>query len=141
VDRRAFLAGSVGLLAAPLGAAQQPGNVSRIGYLEIAPADTPIAHAMVDAFRQGMRERGYIEGQTFVIDYRAAAGSVERLQEFVAEFARLNVSVIVASATPAALAAKRATTTIPIVSAVMGDPGGGTASWPASHDQAGTSRG
>jgi ABC-type uncharacterized transport system substrate-binding protein len=116
---------ALALLAAPLAAeAQQPGNVPRIGYLEIAPADTPIAHAMVDAFRQGMRERGYIEGQTFVIDYRAAAGSVERLQELVAELARLNVSVIVASATPAALAAKRAITTIPIVSAVMGDPVG-----------------
>jgi ABC-type uncharacterized transport system substrate-binding protein len=124
-SRRAFLAGSVSLLAAPLAAkAQQPGNVPRIGYLEIASAELPIAQAMIDAFRQGLRERGYVEGQTFVIEYRAAAGRVEWLPDLVAELARLKVNVIVASATPAALAAKQATTTIPIVSAVMGDPVG-----------------
>ena len=116
---------TVAALAAPLAAeAQQAGNVPRIGYLEIASAELPIAQAMIEAFRQGLRERGYVEGQTFVIEYRAAAGRVERLPDLVAELARLKVNVIVASATPAALAAKQATTTIPIVSAVMGDPVG-----------------
>src|SRR5713101_5160816 len=113
------------LLAAPLTAdAQPPTKVPRIGYLETASTELPVAQAMLDAFRQGLRERGYVEGQTFVIEYRAAAGRVERLPDLVAELARLKVNVIVASATPAALAAKRATSTIPIVSAVMGDPVG-----------------
>ena len=113
----------VTLLAAPLAAqAQSPTNVPRIGYLETAPADSPIGRAMVAAFRQGMSERGYVEGQTFVIEYRAAAGRVELLPGLVTELASLKIKVIVASSTPAALAAKQATTTIPIVSAVMADP-------------------
>jgi len=126
VERRAFLGALTGgFLAAPLAAeGQQSGKVPRIGYLEIASAELPIAQAMVEAFRQGLRERGYVEGQTFVIEYRAAAGRIERLPDLVAELTRLKVNVIVASATPAALAAKQATTTIPIVSAVMGDPVG-----------------
>jgi putative ABC transport system substrate-binding protein len=125
VDRRAFLASIVGAVVAPLAAEAQPlTKVPRIGYLEIASAELPVAQAMVDAFRQGLRERGYVEGQTFVIEYRAAAGRAERLPDLVAELVRLKVNVIVASATPAALAAKQATTTIPIVSAVMGDPVG-----------------
>ena len=126
MERRAFLGALTGgFLAAPLAAeGQQSGKVPRIGYLEIASAELPIAQAMVEAFRQGLRERGYVEGQTFVIEYRAAAGRIERLPDLVAELTRLKVNVIVASATPAALAAKQATTTIPIVSAVMGDPVG-----------------
>ena len=126
IDRRTFLAGTGAVvLATPLAAKAQPSTkVARIGYLEFAPADLPVAQVMLDAFRQGMRERGYIEGQTFVIEYRASAGKVERLPDLVAELVRLEVNVIVASATPAALAAKQATTTIPIVSAVMADPVG-----------------
>jgi putative ABC transport system substrate-binding protein len=116
---------ALALLTAPLAAdAQQAGNVPRIGYLEFVSAELPIAQAMIDAFRQGMRERGYVEGQTFVIEYRAAAGRVERLPELLVELAHLKVNVIVASAVPAARAAKQATTTIPIVSAVMADPDG-----------------
>ena len=126
MERREFLGTLTGgLLFAPFTAeAQQSGKVPRIGYLEIASAELPIAQAMVEAFRQGLSERGYVEGQTFVIEYRAAAGRIERLPDLVAELTRLKVNVIVASATPAALAAKQATTTIPIVSAVMGDPVG-----------------
>src|SRR6266851_5926495 len=126
IDRRTFLAGSGAvLLAAPLPAEAQPaGKVPRIGYLEFAAAELPVAQAMLDAFRQGLRERGYVEGQTFAIEYRAAAGKVERLPDLAAELARLKVNIIVASSTPAALAAKQATITIPIVSAVMGDPVG-----------------
>jgi len=126
MDRRFFLGTLTGgLLGTSLAAeAQLAGNVPRIGYLEIAPAELPIAQAMIEAFRQGLRERGYVEGRTFVIEYRAAAGRVERLPDLAAGLARLKVNVIVASSTPAALAAKQATTTIPIVSAVMGDPVG-----------------
>jgi putative ABC transport system substrate-binding protein len=73
---------ALALIAVPLAAeAQQVGKVPRIGYLEIASAELPIAQAMIDAFRQGLRERGYVEGQTFVIEYRAAAGRVERLSD------------------------------------------------------------
>jgi putative ABC transport system substrate-binding protein len=111
------------LLVAPLVVeGQPPTKVPRIGYLETAPAEFPVARALLAAFRQGMHERGYVEGQTFVIEYRAAAGRVELLPGLVAELASLKVNVIVASSTPAALAAKQATTTIPIVSAVMADP-------------------
>jgi putative tryptophan/tyrosine transport system substrate-binding protein len=126
IDRRTLLAGAGAvLLAAPLAVEAQPaGKVPRIGYLEAASVELPIAQAMLDAFRQGLRERGYVEGQTFVIEYRAAAGRVERFPDLAAELARLKVNVIVASSTPAALAAKQATTTIPIVSAVMADPVG-----------------
>jgi len=126
MERRTFMTLiSGGLFAAPFAAGAQPaGKIPRIGYLEIASAEAPVAQAMLDAFRQGLRERAYVEGQTFVIEYRAAAGRLERLPDLVGELARLKVSVIVASATPAALAAKQATTTIPIVSAVMADPVG-----------------
>src|SRR5712692_5113675 len=123
IGRRGFMGALAGVLAAPLAAEAQPaGKVPRIGYLEIASAELPVSQAMLDAFRQGLRERGYVEGQTIVIEYRAAAGRVERLPDLVAELARLKVDVIAASSTPAALAAKQGTTTIPIVAGVMADP-------------------
>ena len=75
-----------------------------------------------DAFRQGLRERGYLEGQNIVIEYRAAEGKIERFTELAAELVDLHPDLIVASNTPAARAARQATTTIPIVVAVMGDP-------------------
>ena len=75
----------------------------------------------LDAFRQGLRERGYVEGQNIVIEYRAADGQFGRLLGLATELTRLKVDLIVAGATPAARAAQQATTTIPII-AIMGDP-------------------
>jgi putative ABC transport system substrate-binding protein len=78
--------------------------------------------ANVDAFRQGLRELGYVENQHFVIKYRSADGQDARFPDLVTELVRLEVDVIVTRGTPAALAAKRATDTIPIVMASSGDP-------------------
>jgi len=120
MDRRAFISGmTLGLLAAPLAAEAQPaGKVPRIGFL-FSGASGPARE--VDTFRQGLRDLGYIEGQNIAIEYRFAAGQVERLPELAAELVRLKLDVIVAPYTPPALAAKRATSTIPIVFAVVAD--------------------
>ena len=123
--RRQFLRTvSVGLLAAPLAVeAQQPGRVPRIGFLSVtSPSDRP---PLLDAFRQGLRELGWVEGQNIVIDYRYAEGRVDRLPDLAAELVRLKVDLIVASAgTQGVTAAKNATETIPIVMIAVRDPVG-----------------
>jgi len=123
--RRAFVGTLVGVLAAPLAAgAQQPAKVARIGYLVTGSLESPETRISLDAFRQGLRERGYVEGQNIVIEYRAADGKIERLPGLAIELARLKVDLIVAGNTPMARAAQQATKTIPIVAGVMGDPVG-----------------
>src|SRR5437016_5258582 len=123
--RRQFLRTvSVGLLAAPFAfEAQQPGRVPRIGFLSVtSPSDRP---PLLDAFRQGLRELRWVEGQNIVIDYRYAEGRVDRLPDLAAELVRLKVDLIVASAgTQAATAATTATETIPIVMIGVRDPVG-----------------
>ena len=118
MDRRAFVTMvSASILAAPLAAeSQQAGKVARIGYL--APSPEPLH----EAFRQGLRDLGYVEGRNIVIEYRDAGGKVERLPALAAELVALNVDIIVAPNTPAALAAKQATRTLPIVFAFTADP-------------------
>jgi putative tryptophan/tyrosine transport system substrate-binding protein len=122
IDRRTFLAGTGAvLLAAPLAAeAQQAGKVARIGYLEFGSAapGTPL----LEAFRQGLRERGWVEGQNLTIEVRYAEGKQDRLPEFAVDLVNLKVDLIFASTTPAAVAAKQATTTIPIVIGFVADP-------------------
>jgi putative ABC transport system substrate-binding protein len=118
VERRAFL-GAVtgGLLAGPLAVeAQQAAKISRIGYL--ATNRTP---HFQDAFRQGLRDLGYVEGRNLVIEDRNAEGKAERLPALAAELVALKVDVIVAASTPAALAAKQATRTLPIVFTSVAD--------------------
>jgi putative ABC transport system substrate-binding protein len=100
--------------------AQQPKKVSRIGFL--APATRTGYQHHIDAFLQGLRELGYVEGQNIVIEYRWADGNFERLPELAAELVRLKVDVIVAAVTQASLAAKNATGTIPIVMVAVGNP-------------------
>jgi putative ABC transport system substrate-binding protein len=119
--RRAFLGTLAGgLLAAPLAAeAQQAAKVARIGYLAGSLAATP--HAP-EAFRQGLRDLGYVEGRNVVIEYRDAEGKFERLPALAAELVALKVDVIVAPNTVAALAAKQATRALPIVFAAPADP-------------------
>jgi putative tryptophan/tyrosine transport system substrate-binding protein len=121
--RRDFVTLLGGAAAWPGAARGQPGaKVARIGYLVTASLESPEGRAMADAFRQGLRERGYVEGQSIIIEYRSAHGRIERFPELVNELASLNLDLILAPNTPAARAAQRATTTIPIVVPVMGDP-------------------
>ena len=107
------------LILAPLAEAQSARQVWRIGYLGTSsPALEP---NLVNAFRQGLREFGHIEGQDIVIEYRWAEGKYDRFPELAAELVRLKVDVILTAGTPGALAAKQATRTIPIVMAVVAD--------------------
>jgi ABC-type uncharacterized transport system substrate-binding protein len=118
VDRRAFLAGAVALLAAPLAAESQPaGKVYRIGIL-VPGSTSPQIHA----FREGLRDLGYVEGQNLAIEYRSAEDRLERLAGLAAELVTLKVDIIYANVTPAAQAAKNATQTIPIVFGASSDP-------------------
>jgi putative ABC transport system substrate-binding protein len=124
MNRRRFLqAVSVSLLAAPLAAdAQQAGTVPRIGYLGVTSAsDRP---PLLDAFRQGLRELGWVEGQNIVIDYRYAEGRVDRLPDLAADLVRLKVDLIVSVGTQGVTAARNATETIPIVMIGVRDPVG-----------------
>jgi putative tryptophan/tyrosine transport system substrate-binding protein len=91
--------------------AQDTKKIPRIGFLAVLAR----ALATEQAFLQGLRDLGYIDGQNLTIDYRFAAGNVDRLPELAEELVRLKPELIVARATPAAQAAKNATTTIPIV--------------------------
>src|SRR5712692_2427114 len=121
MERRRFIeviAG--GLLAAPLAAeAQQTAKAPRIGWLAANLAPNP---HLTEAFRQGLRDLGYVEGRSVVIEYRDAEGKFERLPALAAELVALKVDVILAGGTPQALAAKHATRTIPIVFTSATDP-------------------
>src|SRR5712692_2523844 len=109
------------LLAVPLAAAAQPpGKVYRIGFLS---TDPPPARGW-DALLDGLRERGYLEGRNIVFERRFSEGKAERFPEFAAELVRLRVDLIIVPTTPAALAAKNATQTIPIVILTAIDPVG-----------------
>ena len=109
------------LLTAPLGAGAQPaGKVYRIGMLETIAASLNAAN--LQAFRQELRALGYVEGQNLAIEYRSADGKAQRFPELAAELVRLRVDLIVTRGSPAAIAAKKATGTIPIVMAAHGDP-------------------
>jgi len=112
---------ALSLPLAPLAAgAQQTEKVHRIGFLSAARAGSQAE----DAFRQGLREHGYIEGQNLLVEWRFAEGRNDRLSEFAAELVRLKVEVVVTLASAAALAAKKATAAIPIVFTQVTDPVG-----------------
>ncbi len=115
--------------------AQQTGKVFRIGFLDNSTASGMAV--LVDAFRQEMRKLGWIEGKNIAIEYRFAEQKPERLPELAADLVRFKVDLIVASGTPSSLAAKSATTTIPIVMAQAGDPVGSglvaSLAWPGGN--------
>ena len=121
IERRTFMAMLTGgIVVAPLAAeAQQAAKVARIGYLANHVASSP---HLPEAFRQGLRDLGYVEGRNVVIEYRDAEGKLERLRALAAELVALKVDVIVASAYPGTLAAKNATNTIPIIMVAVADP-------------------
>ena len=111
--RRAFLAGAVGYLATPLAAEAQPkDSLPRVGHLFVIPSSAT-AH-LREAFRQGLRELGYVEGQNLIIEFRSADGRAERLPELATELVRLRVDVIVAAPDVSIRAAEQATRTIPM---------------------------
>jgi putative tryptophan/tyrosine transport system substrate-binding protein len=117
MNRRAFVTGLGAVLAAPRAAeAQQAGKVYRIGYLTLARVPT-IDHA----FLETLRELGYVEGQNIVIEFRDAGGNTDRLPALASDLVRLNVDAIVAWSAPGAFAAKRATSSIPIIVPLAGD--------------------
>jgi putative ABC transport system substrate-binding protein len=121
MKRREFITLLGGAATWPLTArAQQATKSYRIGMLEtISPA---LNAAHLDAFRKGLRQLGYVEGKNYVIEYRSADGRADRFPGLAAELVRLGVDVIVARGTPAAVAAKNATETIPVIMASVGEP-------------------
>jgi putative ABC transport system substrate-binding protein len=124
LTRAALTVGFVlSFLATPLAAEAQPGGkVPIIGFLE---ATTPaMGQPIREAFRQALQQHGWVEGRNVIVEYRSAEGRNERFPEMAAEVVRLNVSVIVVSGEPMIIAAKQATSTIPIVMAAVGDPVG-----------------
>jgi putative ABC transport system substrate-binding protein len=112
----------VALLIAPLASEAQPpaAKVYRIGILETTSHTLNAAN--VEAFKLGLKELGYAEGRNVAIEYRSADGRAERFPDLASELVRLNVDLIVTRGTPAALAAKNATNTIPVVMAAIGEP-------------------
>jgi ABC-type uncharacterized transport system substrate-binding protein len=120
MDRRAFLGTFAGgLLAAPLAAEAQPaGKIYRLGFLRGGP---PL-EAYVEGLRQGLRERGYVDGQNVVVEYRSTDGGFDQLPQLAEELVRSKVDIILASAAPAALAAKKTTASVPIVFVGIYDP-------------------
>src|SRR5687768_8686920 len=110
-----------GILVAPLLAtAQPPGKVYRIGYLAAIPPPAHLWEALLD----GLRERGYSEGRNIVFERRFSEGNAERFPEFAAEMVQLKVDCIIAITTPAALAVKHVTTTLPVIMTTAIDPVG-----------------
>jgi len=127
MDRRAlpgFAAAVVAAIVVACGfshaAAQKRESMPRVGILTPAPSAT--AKPLWDAFREAMKELGYVEGKSVVYEYRSAEGQVDRLPQLAAELVKIPVKVMVSANTPGSLAAKKATTTIPIVMVAVGDP-------------------
>src|SRR5207244_8119586 len=111
------------VLVAALAAAQQPGKIARVGYFGSDSAPTPATpNLSLQAFRQGLGELGYVDGRDVIIETRWAEGRIEQLPALAAELVGLNVDVIVGVGAVVVRAAKSATTTIPIVMAVVVDP-------------------
>ena len=122
IRRRVLLISLAGVITAPLAAAAQPAKkIARIGFLSPSSLSDPRTRSFVEAFRQGLRDLGWVEGQNVTIEYRWAEERTERLAELAGDLARLNIDVLVAATSPAIQAAKRATRTIPIVMTNAGD--------------------
>jgi putative ABC transport system substrate-binding protein len=116
-----WLLATVLLTTAPLAEAQQPAKPPRIGFIM---ADSSGSDPRVDAFHQGLRELGYVEGKNIAVEYRFAEGKEDRLLKLVSELVNLKVEIIVTDGTAVTRAVKNATKTIPIVMASDGDPVG-----------------
>jgi putative ABC transport system substrate-binding protein len=119
--RREFIAGLGGAAAWPVVARAQQAAIPVVGFLIPQSADDDNKMATVP-FLQGLKEAGYVEGQNVAVQYRYAENRVDRLPALAADLVRHRVAVILAGSTPATLAAKAATTTIPIIFSIGGDP-------------------
>jgi ABC-type uncharacterized transport system substrate-binding protein len=126
IDRRSFITSvAVTMLASPLVADAQPsGKVWRIGYLALGLRPTPGSSPVFDAFLQGLRELGYVDGRNVTLEIRHAEGRNDRFPWLASELVKLNLDVLVAESTPAAIAAKEASRTVPVVMVSVGDPVG-----------------
>jgi putative ABC transport system substrate-binding protein len=114
---------TLGILLGSLAAqAQQTGNVYRIGFLGNSTAALEVN--LVGPFREGLRDLGYVEGRNVLIEYRWAEGKYDRFPALIGELLALKVAVIVTAGTPATLAVKKATTSVPLVMTAVGDPVG-----------------
>jgi putative ABC transport system substrate-binding protein len=121
--RRAVTVVALALFVAPIATdAQQAGRVGRIGFLGNSTA--ALEANLVEPFREGLRDLGYVEGRNISIEYRWAEGKYERFPALIAELIALKVDLIVTAGTPASLAVKKATTSVPLVMAAVGDPVG-----------------
>src|SRR5438309_10569763 len=114
MNRRLFLSIALAGIAAPLGARAQPAKVARIGFLWTSV----ITPQYRDAFLQGLRELGHVEGRTIAVEHRSAANALDRLGALAGEFVALRVQLVVTQGTPAALAMAMASSTIPVVMAL-----------------------
>src|SRR6266542_386698 len=122
MERREFIV-TLGLIAAPLAAeAQQTGKIPRVGFVEAGSRS--VNQHFADAFRRGLHELGYVEGQNITIEERWAEGRTERFPDLLADLLRLKVDVIVQASGLGAVAAKKATTSVPVVFVGVGDPVG-----------------
>jgi ABC-type uncharacterized transport system substrate-binding protein len=123
VNRRAFVTGLGAVLAAPLAAEAQPaGQVPRVGYISPGSSSDPFRQRRFEAFRDGLRELGYIDGQNIVLEPRWAEGNYDRYLALAADLVRVKSKVIVAVGGAATQATQQATKTIPIVMSVVLDP-------------------
>ncbi|MEK6602262.1 MAG: ABC transporter substrate-binding protein, partial [Candidatus Binatota bacterium] len=116
-----FVVATAILVSAHLAEAQQPGKIPRIGYL-VPTGDPSTPGPLAEAFRQGLRDLGYVEGKNILIEYRYAQGKLDRMPGLVAELVQLKPDVLVVSPVPAIRAAKEATKSIPIVIITTVDP-------------------
>jgi putative tryptophan/tyrosine transport system substrate-binding protein len=121
MKRRAFITLLGAALAWPLAARAQQGKLPRIGFIGLGSAADQASTARIDALRDGLRELGYLENKNIVIDARWADGYYERLTALVTQLIHLNVEAIVTHGTPATLAAKQTTTTVPVVMVAVSD--------------------
>ena len=117
--RKLMIAVGAGLLTTRSAYPQFAGKVPKVGY--VGNATPALETALVEGFRLGLRERGYIEGKNIDIQYRWANGKIDAMPAVIAELIALKVDVLITAGTPAALAAKKATATVPIVMAAVGD--------------------
>ena len=117
-----WLVGILFVITVSLAQAQQPGKVPQIGLIRPSRSDHPGSQALIAAFRQGLRDLGYIEGQNITLVIRWADGNRDRLPHLANELVRLNVDVMVTGGNSATQAAKRASSTIPIVMTQVADP-------------------